>query len=164
MAYMRADPDLSSVWLTARSCAYASTVSAPKKEPDLALGRSRSSFSTKIHILADRRGRSLRVMGSQRHNSPRGWVLVKAWIGAPLSCLIAVRAYDVDALRAWLARWDIKAIILARPLRNTSPVPRSGTVSGVPHLGERHRLAQTLAVRGYALRQIRTLFLYFLYA
>ena len=39
----------------------------PNPGTDHALGRSRGGFGTQIHILADRRGRPLRVTGGPRH-------------------------------------------------------------------------------------------------
>ena len=47
---------------------------------------------------------------------------MKAWTAAPLSCLIADRAYDDDAFRAWLAQQVIKAVIPAR-FRHRDPQP-----------------------------------------
>ena len=43
--------------------------------------------------------------------------MVKAWTGAPLPCLIADRAYDGDAFRAWLAQRGIEAVLPARRRR-----------------------------------------------
>ena len=62
----------------------------------------------------------LRVTGGQRHDrtQARAWAVV--WTGAPLSCLIADQAYDVDALRAWLARQGIEAVIPVQT-RRTNP-------------------------------------------
>ena len=55
------------------------------KGTDLALGRRRGGFSTQIHVLADRRGRPLRlrVTGGQRHDSTQTQALVEAWMDAP---------------------------------------------------------------------------------
>ena len=96
----------------------------PKKERDPALERSRAGVGTKIHILADQRGRPLclRLTGGQCHDSTQARSRVEAWIGAPLPCLIADRAYDSDAFRAWRARQGIKAVISARKGR-TNPQP-----------------------------------------
>ena len=47
---------------------------------------------------------------------------MEAWTGALLACLIADRAYDRDAFRAWLAQRDIKAVIPARR-RRLNPQP-----------------------------------------
>ena len=75
-------------------------------------------------MLSDRRGRplGLRLTGGQRHDSPQARALVEPWTAAPLSCLIANRAYDVDALRAWLASRGIQAVIPARSRRLDPPV------------------------------------------
>ena len=73
MAYLQADPDLSAVRLDSTVVrAHVSAAGAPKnKGTDPALGRSRGGFGTQIHILANRRGRPLRlrVTGGQRHDS-----------------------------------------------------------------------------------------------
>ena len=86
----------------------------PEKEAEPALGRSRPGCGTQIHILADRRGRPLRlrvtfwpladseigfgrplrlrVTGGQRHDSTQARALVEDWTDTPLPCLIADRA------------------------------------------------------------------------
>ena len=125
MAYMRAKPALSAVWLDSTvGRAPVSAAGAPKKkETDPALGRSRGGFGSQIHILADQRGRPLclRLTGGQCHDSTQR-ALVEAWTGAPLSRLIADRAYDSDAFRAWLAPRGIEAVIPARG-RRLNPQP-----------------------------------------
>ena len=66
----------------------------------------------------------LHVTSGQRHDSTQARTLVEAWTDAPLSCLIADRAYDGDAFRAWRAQRGIKAVIPARNGRtNPSPTP-----------------------------------------
>ena len=68
---------------------------APKnQETEPALGHSRGSFCTQIHILADRRGRPLRVTGGQCHDRTQARALGEAGTDVPLSCLITDRAYD----------------------------------------------------------------------
>ena len=47
---------------------------------------------------------------------------MEAWTDAPQSCLIADRAYDSDAFRAWLAQQGIKVVIPVRT-RRTNPQP-----------------------------------------
>ena len=104
--------------------AHVSAAGAPKKpEADPALGRSRGGFGTQIHILADRQGRPLhlRVTGGQRHDSTQARALVED-CDAPLSCLIADRAYDNDGFRAWLAQRGLEAVIPARR-RRLNPQP-----------------------------------------
>ena len=78
MTYLPADPDLSAVQLDSTLVrAHVSAAGAPQKPgTDHALGRSRGGFGTKIHILADRRGRHLRVTGGQRHDSTQARALV----------------------------------------------------------------------------------------
>ena len=125
MAYLQADSELSaglrdSTVVRAHACA----AGAPKKKGlDPALGRSRAGFSTQIHILADQRGRPLclRLTGGQRHDRTQARALVEAWTGAPLPCLIADRAYDGDAFRAWRERQGIEAVIPARKGRTNPP-------------------------------------------
>ena len=80
MAYLQTDPDLSAVWLDSPvGRAHVSAAGAPQnKGTDPALGRSRGGFGTQIHVLADRRGRPLRVTGGQRHDSTQARALVEA--------------------------------------------------------------------------------------
>ena len=69
LAYLQAKPDLSAALLDST---IVSAAGAPKKkESDPARGRRRGVFGPKIHILADRWGRPLRlrVTGGQRHDS-----------------------------------------------------------------------------------------------
>ena len=126
MAYLQAKPELSAGLLDSTVVrAHASAAGAPKnKGLDPALGRGRGGLSTQIPILADPRGRPLclRLTGGQRHDRTQARALVEAWTGAPLPCLIADRAYDGDAFRAWLERRGIKPVIPARKGR-TNPRP-----------------------------------------
>ena len=126
MAYLRDEPDLSAVRLDSTVVrAHVSAAGAPKqKETDPALGRSRGGFGSQIHILADRRGRPLclRLTGGPRHDSTQARAWVEAWTGARPSCLIADRAYDRDAFRAWRAQRGIEAVIPARG-RRLNPQP-----------------------------------------
>ena len=72
LTYLQADPDLSVVQLDSTVVrAHVSAAGAPPKtETDPALGRSRGGFGTQIHVLADQRGRPLRlcVTGGPRHD------------------------------------------------------------------------------------------------
>ena len=126
MAYLQAKPELFAGRLDSTVVrAHASAAGAPKnKGLDPALGRGRGGLSTQIHILADPRGRPLclRLTGGQRHDSTQARALVEAWTGAPLPCLIADRAYDGDAFRAWRERQGLEAVIPARKGR-TNPRP-----------------------------------------
>ena len=98
---------------------HVSAAEAPKnKGTDPALGRSQGGFGTQIHVLADRRGHPLRVTGGQRHDSTQARALVEDWTDTPLPCLIADRAYDDDAFRAWLAQRGTEAVIPAKGRTN----------------------------------------------
>ena len=74
MAYLQVDPDRSAVWLDSTVVrAHVSAAGTPKnKETDPALGRMRGGFGTQIHVLADRRGRPLRVTGPMPHMARLG--------------------------------------------------------------------------------------------
>ena len=100
-------------------------------------------------MLADRRGRPLRVTGGQRHDSTQA--LVEAWTDAPLPCLIADRAYDDDPFRAWLEQQGIEAVILAR----------KGRTNPQPHDPERYKGWRRVATRydQYARRCLGFLYL-----
>ena len=99
-------------------------------------GRSRGGFGTQIHILADRQGRPwhLRVTGGPRHDSTQARALGED-CDAPLSCLIADRAWDNDGFRAWLAPRDIEAVLPAR----------RGRLNPQPHDPERHPARKAVA-------------------
>ena len=126
MAYLRAKPALSAVWLDSTVArAHVSAAGAPKKKGlDPALGRSRGGFGSQIHILADPRGRPLclRLTGGHCHDRTQARAWVEAWTGAPPSRLIADRAYDSDGFRAWRAQRGIEAVIPARS-RRLNPQP-----------------------------------------
>ena len=82
--------------------AHVSAVGTPKpKEVEPALGCSRPPFprcpSWRIDGGCPLR---LRVTGGPRHDRTQAQALMEAWATEPLSCLIADRAYDVDACRA----------------------------------------------------------------
>ena len=82
------------------------------------------------------------MTGGQRHDTTQARTLVEAWTDAPRSCLIANRAYDGDAFRAWRAQRGIKAVI---PARNGRTNPQSHAPERYParNAVERPRLAQT---------------------
>ena len=117
---------------------HAGTAVAPQnKGTDHALGRSRGGFGTQIYVLADRRGRPLRlrVTGGPRHDRTQARALVEAWTGAPRPCLMADRAYDGDTFRAWRAQRGTEAVIPARKGRTNSPTTRNRTRRAMPWHG-----------------------------
>ena len=127
MAYLQADPDLSAVPLDSTLVrAHVSAAGTPKNPgTDHALGHSRGGFGTQIHVLADRRGRPLRlrVTGGPRHDRTQARARVEAWTDTPRPCLMADRAYDGDPFRAWRAQRGTEAVLPARKGR-TNPQPR----------------------------------------
>ncbi len=102
MAYLQFDPDLSAVRLDSPVVrAHVNAAGAPKnRETDPALGRSRNDFGTQARAL------------------------VEAWTGAPRPRLLADRAYDGDAFRAWRTQRGAEAVIPARKGR-TNPQPHA---------------------------------------
>ena len=138
MAYLQFDPDLSAVRLDSTAVrAHMSAAGAPQnREADPALGRNRGGFGTQIHVLAARRGRPLRVTGGQRHDRTQAQALVEAWTGAPRPRLIADRAYDGDAFRAWRAqRVPRPSFRPGRGTRTPSPTPWNSTRRATPWNG-----------------------------
>jgi transposase len=75
-----------------------------------ALGRSRGSFSTKIHISMDALGNPLRflVTGGQRHDSTQAEALV---VGFTFERVIADRANDSDVFLEYIQEQDAEAVI-----------------------------------------------------
>ena len=117
--------------------AHVSAAGTPKhQDADPARGRSRGGFGTPIHSLADLRGRPLRlrVTGGPRHDRTQARALGED-CDAPLSCLIADRAYDNDGFRAWLAQRGIEAVIPAR----------RGRLNPQPHDPERYQARKAVA-------------------
>ena len=69
------------------------------------------------------------MTGGQCHDRTQARALVEAWTDAPRPCLIADRAYDGDAFRAWREQQGIEAVIPAR----------KGRVNPQPHDPERYK-------------------------
>jgi len=82
-------------------------------EESQAIGRSRGGRTSKIHALADHRGR------------PVAFALTPGNIAAPKR-LIADKAYDAESFRSWLADRRIEAVIPSTASRRTPyPIDRS---------------------------------------
>ena len=150
MAYLQSDPDRSA---GLRDSTVVSAAGArPNKGAETALGRSRGSFSTQIHLLADRRARPLRlrVTGGQRHPGPGPGGSLD---GRTVALLIA------DLGRRRLPRVAGDAGHRGRPSgpagAHEPPTPRPGTVPGAQGRGTGPRRAQGVAARGHPLRPIR---------
>ena len=77
IASLQTDPDLSA---GLRDSTVVSAASPPPQSRDGSRPRrSRGGFGTQIHVLADRRGRPLRVTGGPRHDSTQARALEEAW-------------------------------------------------------------------------------------
>ena len=89
---------------------------ARKKNGPQVLGRSRGGLTTKLHAVADARGRPVRLglTAGQRHDAPQALPLLGDLAPA---YLIADRGYDFDPLVAVLAARGTHAVIQLRRKR-----------------------------------------------
>jgi transposase len=80
-------------------------------EQKQAIGRSRGGRNTKIHALADAKGRLLSILltGGQSHDRPVAERLIRRV--KPAKTLLGDKAYDSAELRRWLADRGTKAVI-----------------------------------------------------
>ncbi|GAB5534817.1 MAG: hypothetical protein Rubg2KO_10660 [Rubricoccaceae bacterium] len=88
---------------------------------DHALGRSRGGFTTKLHLVTDRRGLPLAIVltPGQRNDSTQFEAVLDAVAVRQRSGqtrrrpirVLADRGYDADRIRAWLRRRGIGAVI-----------------------------------------------------
>ena len=157
MAHLQAKPELSAGLLD--STVVRAHASAPtQKGADPALGCGRGGRSAQIPYPGGSTGSPLcvRLTGGQRHDSTQARDLVKAWTGAPLPCLIADRAYDGEAFRAWMAQRAFGPSCPRVP-GVWIPTLRPGSVPNAQRGQTRLRLAQGVAARGHPLRPIRPL-------
>ena len=82
-----------------------------------AIGRSRGGRNTKIHAIADAKGRLLSVLltGGQAHDCPPAPRLIRRTTAARK--LLGDTAYDSAALRQWLEERGTKTVIPNQPNR-----------------------------------------------
>lgn len=82
-----------------------------KGEHKQAIGRSRGGRNTKIHAIADAKGRLLSILltGGQAHDCPPAKRLIRRT--RPARTLLGDRAYDSADLRHWLATRGTKAVV-----------------------------------------------------
>src|SRR5262249_48593492 len=80
-------------------------------EQTQAIGRSRGGRNTKIHAIADAKGRLLSFLltGGEAHDCPVAERLIRRTKAAEE--LLADKAYDSDDLRGWLGERGTKAVI-----------------------------------------------------
>ena len=80
-------------------------------EQNQAIGRSRGGRNTKIHAIADAKGRLLSILlsGGEAHDCPPAEPLIRRT--KPARKLLADKAYDSAALRQWLQKRGTKPVI-----------------------------------------------------
>jgi transposase len=88
-----------------------------KGEQTQAIGRSRGGRNTKIHAIADAKGRLLSILlsGGEAHDCPRAQRLIRRTKRAKK--LLADRAYDSAELREWLDERGTKPVVPNRSNR-----------------------------------------------
>src|SRR5665213_1048087 len=86
-------------------------------EQKQAIGRSRGGRNTKIHALADAKGRLLRILltGGEAHDCPVAERVVRRT--KPAKKLLGDKAYDSAELRQWLKDRGTKAVVPNRSNR-----------------------------------------------
>ncbi|MDB5270735.1 MAG: transposase [Hymenobacter sp.] len=103
-------------WWTRPLCGRTSTrAGRAKNGPQALLGRNRGRLTSKLHVVANARGRFLRgsLTAGQRHDAPQALPLLD---GLAPAYLIANRGYDSDPL---VAARGTQAVILPRRKRRT---------------------------------------------
>ena len=82
-----------------------------KGEQTQAIGRSRGGRNTKIHAIADAKGRLLSILlsGGQAHDCPPAKRLIRRTKAAKK--LLGDKAYDSEELRLWLKDRGTKAVV-----------------------------------------------------
>ena len=86
-----------------------------------AVGRSRGGRTSKIHCLADDRGRPVAFALTPGNVADISMAVPLLGAVASPSRLIADKAYDADSLRNWLKIRRIKAVIPSRNANNSLP-------------------------------------------
>ena len=88
-----------------------------KGEQTQAIGRSRGGRNTKIHAIADAKGRLLSILltGGQAHDCPPAQRLIRRTKRARK--LLGDKAYDSEELRLWLKERGTKAVVPNRSNR-----------------------------------------------
>ena len=88
-----------------------------KGEQRQAIGRSRGGRNTKIHAIADAKGRLLSILltGGQTHDCPPAERLIRRT--KPAKKLLGDKAYDSAELRLWLNKRGTKAVVPNRSNR-----------------------------------------------
>jgi transposase len=126
----------------------------PKKSRvgDEALGRSRGGLSTKLHLLADAKGRPLHVLlgAGQQHDCKRAVELLQ--MVSQTSKVLADKAYDTNQVLAAVEALGAEAVIPSQPRRH---VPRAVDLNCYRQRNQIERLFSRLkqSPLGHPLRQ-----------
>jgi transposase len=88
-----------------------------KGEQNQAIGRSRGGRNTKIHAIADAKGRLLSILltGGQTHDCPPAQRLIRRT--KPAKKMLGDKAYDSEELRLWLNERGTKVVVPNRSNR-----------------------------------------------
>ena len=105
-----------------------------KGEQNQAIGRSRGGRNTKIHAIADAKGRLLSILltGGQAHDCPPAQRLIRRTKAAQK--MLGDRAYDSAELRQWLSERGTKPVV---PNKSNRKQPFSFDRKAYKH---RHRI------------------------
>ena len=124
-----------------------------------AIGRSRGGRTSKIHALADDRGRPVAFCADARKRRRRIMAIPLLAAVAQPKRLLADKAYDADILRRWLKHRKIRAAIPSTASRRTPyPLDRaaykraetsSNACSASQRIGDASRLDTTDFARNY---------------
>jgi transposase len=90
---------------------------AEKGEWTQAVGVSRGGRTTKIHCMADTRGRIVAIALAPGNIADISMATPLLDVLAPTKRLLADKAYDADRLRGWLSERGVEAVISARSTR-----------------------------------------------
>jgi transposase len=123
-------------------------------EQKQAIGRSRGGRNTKIHALADAKGRllSLLLTGGQAHDCPPAQRLIRRVKAA--AKLLGDKAYDSAPLRQWLKDRGTKAVVSQQVQPQATFQLRQEILQTTAPHRECLQSAQRLPTNRHALRQV----------
>src|SRR5258708_9563146 len=96
-------------------------VGRKRGEQKQAIGRSRGGRNTKVHAIADAKGRLLSILltGGEAHDCPVAQRLIRRNKAAEK--LLGDKAYDTQDLREWVENDGPNAVIPNKPTENRPP-------------------------------------------
>ena len=122
-----------------------------KGEQNQAIGRSRGGRNTKIHAIADAKGRLLSILltGGQTHDRPPAQRLIRRTKRAKK--LLGDKAYDSEELRLWLNERGTKAVVPNRSKPQAAVQLRQKILQAAPPYRERLLSPQGLPAHRHSL-------------